>query len=264
MWFLPRLFCGSVDIVVRRDVVIVHMGLKKRVTISWSGGKDSAFALYKILLSGEYAVVSLHTLINADTRRVGLHGVHEKVLELQAAAIGIPLEKLYLGSSDNHQAFEAVSKQFYARCVREHIEAVVFGDIFLEDLRHYRETLLAASGLEPVFPLWQIDSAVLIADFINAGFRTWLCAADARYFAEADMGRELDDAFIAALPADVDPCGERGEFHTLVVAGPYFKERLPVVRGGVVRQGYDFKKKNADGTLEAARAEFWFQEITPG
>ena len=237
------------------------MGLKKRVTISWSGGKDSAFALYKIMLSGEYEVVSLHTLINAGTRRVGLHGVHEKILELQAAAIGVPLEKLYLDTSDNHQSFEAVSRHFYTRCVREKIDAVVFGDIFLEDLRQYRETLLANSGLEAIFPLWQIDTRVLIDDFINSGFRTWLCSADARYFTAADMGRSLDLDFIDALPAAVDPCGERGEFHTLVVEGPYFKKKLSLRRGEVIQQGYDFQKKNDDGSLTPARAEFWFQEF---
>jgi uncharacterized protein (TIGR00290 family) len=263
LWFLPRRFCGSVGIVVRRDVAIVHMGLKKRVTISWSGGKDSAFALYKILLSGEYEVVSLHTLINTDTRRVGLHGVHEKVMDLQAAAIGIPLEKLYIATSADHNAFDAVSRQFYSRCVRDHIDAVVFGDIFLEDLRQYREDLLADSGLAAIFPLWQIDTRVLIDDFINTGFRTWLCAADVRYFAEADMGRELDADFIAALPAAVDPCGERGEFHTLVVEGPCFRKKLSLMRGEVVRQGYDFQKKNDDGTVVPARAEFWFQEFIP-
>jgi uncharacterized protein (TIGR00290 family) len=239
------------------------MGLKKRVTISWSGGKDSAFALYKILLSGEYEVVSLHTLINADTRRVGLHGVHEQVLDLQAAAIGIPLEKLYLETSDNPNAFEEVSRKFYTRCVRTSIEAVVFGDIFLEDLRQYRESLLAGSGLAAIFPLWQIDTRILLDDFINSGFHTWLCAADARYFAPADMGRELDPDFIATLPAQVDPCGERGEFHTLVVDGPYFKKKLPIVRGEVTQQGYDFQKKRDDGTTEQARAEFWFQEFLP-
>jgi len=239
------------------------MGLKKRVTISWSGGKDSAFALYKIMLSGEYEVASLHTLINAGTRRVGLHGVHEKVLELQAAAIGLPLEKLYLETSDNHGNFETVSRQFYSRCVRDHVEGIVFGDIFLEDLRQYRETLLAESGLVPIFPLWGIDTRVLIDDFINAGFRTWLCAADARYFTRADMGRVLDHDFIAALPAEVDPCGERGEFHTLVVEGPCFKKKLSLQRDEVVQQGYDFQRKNDDGTLIQARAEFWFQEFIP-
>lgn len=237
------------------------MGLRKRVTISWSGGKDSAFALYNILSSGDYEVVSLHTLINADTRRVGLHGVHEKVLELQTAAIGLPLEKLYIETSDNHKSFEAVSRQFYNRCVRHHIEAVVFGDIFLEDLRQYRETLLAASGLEAIFPLWQIDTRVLIDDFINTGFRTWLCSADVRYFTKVDMGRELDHDFIAALPDTVDPCGERGEFHTLVVEGPYFKKKLSLQRGEVVQQGYDFQKKNDDGTFSQEHAAFWFQEF---
>jgi len=261
LWFLPKPFCGNGGFVVRRDVGIVLMDSKKRVTISWSGGKDSAFALYKILLSGEYEVVGLHTLINADTRRVGLHGVHEHILELQAAAIGLPLEKLYLETSDNHQAFEAVSRQFYSRCVRNNISGVVFGDIFLEDLRQYRENLLAASGLEAIFPLWHIDTRVLIDDFINTGFRTWLCSADARYFTRADMGRVLDHDFVAVLPAAVDPCGERGEFHTLVVEGPFFKKKLSLRRGEVVQQGYNFQKKNDDGTLIPMRADFWFQEF---
>src|SRR6187402_2926492 len=111
------------------------MGSRKKITISWSGGKDSAFALYKILASGEYEVASLHTVINSENKRVGLHGVHESLIEMQALSIGIPLVRLYLKNSDNNESFEALTRSFYAQCVREEISSVVFGDIFLEDLR---------------------------------------------------------------------------------------------------------------------------------
>lgn len=250
-------------IVVNVAVVIVRMVLKKKITISWSGGKDSAFALYKILLSGEYDVVSLHTIFNRDTRRVGLHGVHEKLIEAQAAQIGIPLKKLYLDSSSDNKAFEKLSLEFYDQSKKDKIDAVVFGDIFLEDLKSYREKLLGASGLEPMFPLWQCQSDLLINDFINSGFRTLICSADAKFFSKEAAGSLVDDNFVRQLPSTVDPCGERGEFHTFVYDGPLFKKKVEFAVGDVVLNWYDFEILNAEGNLVKQRSSFWFQDLLP-
>jgi uncharacterized protein (TIGR00290 family) len=243
------------------DVVIVLMGSVKKVTISWSGGKDSAFALYKILASGEYEVANLHTIINSENKRVGLHGVHESLIEMQARSIGIPLVKLYLKNSDNNESFEALTRSFYARCVREDINSVVFGDIFLEDLKSYRESLIKEAGLQSIFPLWQINSLNLVEDFINTGFQTLICSADTAHFGKKHLGLSIDHSLIASLPASVDPCGERGEYHTFVVDGPIFKKPIHVSKGEVVLRWYDYQKKNADSSIEKRRASYWFQEL---
>jgi hypothetical protein len=134
------------------------MDLKKKVTISWSGGKDSALSLLKILQSGEFEIVHLHTVINEETRRVGLHGVHETLIQAQADAMGLKLVKLYLPSSEDHTAYEKLMLSFYSQCAAEQIDAVVFGDIFLEDLKNYREKMLQVSGVKGIFPLWRMKS----------------------------------------------------------------------------------------------------------
>jgi uncharacterized protein (TIGR00290 family) len=240
------------------------MGSGKKVTISWSGGKDSAFALYKTLASGEYDVVSLHTIINRQTRRVGLHGVHENLIEMQAQAIGIPLIRLYLESSESSESFEVLTRSFYTQCVREKITGVVFGDIFLEDLKAYRESLIRDFGLDGIFPLWQMEPSKLIADFINLGFQTVICSADASFFGKKHLGQQITHSFIESLPENVDPCGERGEYHTFVCAGPIFKRQVPVANGDVVLRWYDYQTKSEDGTNVKQRSAFWFQELFRG
>ncbi len=250
-------------IVVNVDVVIVPMVLKKKVTISWSGGKDSAFALYKILLSGEYDAVSLHTIFNRETSRVGLHGIHERLIETQAEQIGIPLTRLYLDTSADNNAFEKLSLEFYDQCKRDKTDAVVFGDIFLEDLKVYREKLLRPSGLEPIFPLWRCESHRLIHDFINTGFRTLICSADAKFFSKEAVGSLIDDCFVKQLPSTVDPCGERGEFHTFVYDGPIFKKPVEFAAGDVVLKWYDYEMTDADQQLIKQRSSYWFQDLLP-
>lgn len=249
-------------IVARTVAGIVLMGSKKKVTISWSGGKDSAFALYKVLQAREFDVTSLHTVINEETKRVGMHGVRETLIERQAEALGLPLHKLYLEGTEDHNAYERLMSDFYTQCAREHIHAVVFGDIFLEDLKTFREQLLKSSGLQGVFPLWKQDTRHLIADFIHAGFKTLICAANARYFSAAQMGATIDNEFVSQLPAEVDPCGENGEFHTFVYHGPIFKTPVPNVAGEVVKKTYTYHKTDASGAPEKIETTFLFQDLT--
>ena len=237
--------------------------MKQRVSVSWSGGKDSAFALYKILLSGDYDVVSLHTVVNKDNKRVGLHGIKEELINLQAKELSLPLEILHLQTSADHGNYERLLKNYYHNCKRKGAEGIVFGDIFLEDLRTYREELMKESGLFPVFPLWKIDTNFLIHDFINAGFKTLLCSVNAALFDKDVAGRTIDSAFIDILPANVDPCGENGEFHTFVYDGPIFKKCIQIIRGEVVRRDYSYQKKLADGSTENLTSGFWFQDLTP-
>jgi uncharacterized protein (TIGR00290 family) len=234
---------------------------KQKVTISWSGGKDSAFALYKIMLSGEYDVVGLHTVIGEETKRVSLHGVADNMISLQAEALGLPLEFILLPASETHAPYEAIMKTYYTICKQRGIEGIVFGDIFLEDLKQYRETLLIDSGIRPVYPLWKIDSTMLINDFVNSGFKILICSANEKFFSQDQLGKTIDNEFINNLPMDVDVCGENGEFHTFVFDGPLFKKPVVYSRGSIVKKVYTYKKKNEDGSIENLESSFWFQDL---
>lgn len=236
---------------------------KQRVSISWSGGKDSAFALYKILHSDRYEITHLHTVIGEDTRRVGLHGVPEELIEDQARALNIPLRKLYLEPSANHDAYVNLMNSFYKDARAEGVESIVFGDIFLEDLRTFREQLLKKEGLLPIFPIWKIDSSQILHDFLNAGFKTLICSADASLFGKQDLGKTIDHAFLNSVKSKVDPCGENGEFHTFVYDGPIFSRKIQFDLGDVVEKSYSFKKKNDDGSLGECTSSFWFQDLLP-
>ena len=235
--------------------------MKKKVTMSWSGGKDSAYALYKILLSQAYDVVNLHTVIDDQTRRVGLHGVPEILIEKQAQAIGLPLEKIYLTASESQDAYETCVQEFYQKCFSEGIEGVVFGDIFLEDLRQYRMNLLKPSKLFAQFPLWGIDSRMIVNDFIDAGFKSAICSADATLFSEEQLGRTIDRYFLTSLATGIDPCGENGEFHTFVYDAPIFQTSIPLRKGDVIRKTYSYRKKNEDGAIVELESPFWFQDL---
>jgi uncharacterized protein (TIGR00290 family) len=234
---------------------------KKKVTISWSGGKDSAFALYKILLTGNYEVTGLHTVINTGTKRVGMHGIREELMEKQAAAIGLPLTKLYLESSETHAAYETLMRTYYQQCADEGIESVVFGDIFLEDLKEFRLGLLKSSGLEGIFPLWQRPTKTLIRDFIHTGFRTVICAANAQLFREEEVGEIIDQKFLSSLKDEIDPCGENGEFHTFVFDGPLFKQPVNFLKGERTKKVYVYQKVNESGETEPVESAFWFQDL---
>jgi uncharacterized protein (TIGR00290 family) len=237
------------------------MGSKKKLSVSWSGGKDSAFALYKVLAQNNYEIVHLHTVIVTETKRVGLHGIHETLIERQASNMGFRLIKLYLDGSDDHVAYIRVMEGFYNRCAEEGIEAILFGDIFLEDLRAFRESLLKPAGLQGIYPLWDLDTSVLIQDFINAGFKTLICSANGKFFDQATVGKTLDTPLVRNLPARVDPCGENGEFHTFLYDGPILKKTISFQLGEVVEKTYQYKMKLVNGDTSVERTSFWFQDI---
>jgi uncharacterized protein (TIGR00290 family) len=263
-WCLPRPIISSAATVAKAVVDIVPMDSKKKVTISWSGGKDSAFALYKILLAQEYEVVSLHTVVNKENKRVGLHGIHETMIEAQVESLGIKLVKLYLPGSDDHEAYQSLMHTFYDQCRNENITGIVFGDIFLEDLKAFREKMLQRSGLNGIFPLWKMNSLSMINDFLNAGFKTMICSANAELFDSDQLGRTIDHKFIERLPSTVDPCGENGEFHTFVYDGPIFKNPVLCKKGEVVKKEYRYKIKEHDGATIDKITQFWFQDLSRG
>ncbi|MBI4482002.1 MAG: adenine nucleotide alpha hydrolase [Acidobacteria bacterium] len=205
--------------------------------MSWSGGKDSAVALYELLNTNAYDMVALLTTVSEEYRRISHHGVREVLLEQQADAIGIPLDKVYLPSNSGHpcrnDVYEQIMGDVMARYKACGVETVGFGDLFLEDLRAYRERNLAKAGMRGVFPIWKRDTTKLAREVIAMGFKSYLSCVEGKV-GPGFAGRPYDEELLASLPAGIDPCGEYGEFHTFVYDGPVFKRPVPVMVGKIV------------------------------
>ncbi|HEY7424488.1 MAG TPA: diphthine--ammonia ligase [Gemmataceae bacterium] len=224
---------------------------KEKVVLSWSGGKDSAMALYELRRSQGYEVVSLLTTVAAEYDRVSHHGVRTQLLEAQAAAVGLPLQKLSISTRSAHPCrtagnddvmgeYERLMTEMMLRCKAAGARAVAFGDIFLQDLRAYRERNLTSVGMKALFPIWQRDTAELVQTFLDLGFKAYLSCVDAEKLGAAFAGRALDRHFVCHLPAGVDPCGERGEYHSFVFDGPIFHQPVRVRVGEVVLRDVRF------------------------
>ncbi|UWZ83762.1 adenine nucleotide alpha hydrolase [Occallatibacter riparius] len=213
----------------------------KRVLLSWSSGKDCAWALHVLRQASGVEVVGLLTTINTQFDRVAMHGTRRAVLEAQAEAAGVPLWTVPLPWPCPNEIYEARMAEACARARREQIDAVAFGDLFLPDVRAYRERQLAGTGLEPLFPLWQIPTGELARAMIDEGLRAKLVCVDSRQLSAAFAGRDFDAALLSDLPPEIDPCGERGEFHTCAYDGPMFARALELEPGEIVhRDGFVF------------------------
>ena len=214
---------------------------RPKALLSWSSGKDAAWALHVLRQAGEVEVVGLLTTTNAAFDRVAMHGVRETLLASQAEAVGLPLWKLPLPWPCSNEAYEACMGQVCAQAVAQGIEVMAFGDLFLEDVRDYRIQKLGGTGLRPIFPIWSPDTATLARDMVAAGLKATLVCVDPRVLEASFAGRAFDAALLAELPPSVDPCGERGEFHTFAWDGPMFRHPV-LVRPGVVveRDGFVF------------------------
>ena len=200
----------------------------------WSGGKDSAMALYEVLRSRDHDIVALATTITEDYDRISMHGVRKTLLEAQACALGIPLEKVFISKTSSNDGYESKMQSLLERHVRRGVSASVFGDIFLEDLRKYREDNLAQVGMKAIFPIWKRASGELAREFIGLGFKAVVTCVDSWVLDKKFAGRDFDEDFISGLPEGVDPCGENGEFHSFVYDGPIFRNEVPFRRGDVV------------------------------
>lgn len=210
--------------------------MPKAVVLSWSGGKDSSLALAALRADDRYVVVGLLTGITSSYDRVSIHGVRRELVEAQAAEIGVPLFEVTLEPTSSNVAYEAafLAALDHIREVVPDVELIAFGDLYLEEVRTYREQLLRSTGFEPLFPLWGCETARLAADFIARGFRAVLVCVDTTQLAGSFAGRAFDSSLLAELPAGVDPCGEGGEFHTFVHSGPVFRRPIPVRTGDTV------------------------------
>ncbi len=213
----------------------------KRILLSWSSGKDSAWSLHLLRQQGEYEVAGLLTTFNEAAGRVAMHAVRRELVEQQAAAAGLPLWAVPLPWPCPNEQYESLMAQTCAKAVSEGIVGVAFGDLFLEDVRAYREKQMAGTGLEPIFPVWGLPTPALAEEMIAAGVRAKLTCVDTTKLDRSFVGSEFDSALLASLPAGVDPCGERGEFHSFVYAGPMLNATLPVSVGvTIVRDQFVF------------------------
>jgi uncharacterized protein (TIGR00290 family) len=214
---------------------------RPKAWLAWSSGKDSAWALHTARQDGEFDVVALLTTVNRTHQRVAMHAVRENLLEIQAAAAGLPLVKVPIPSPCSNEIYEQAMSAAMARAQAGGIRHVVFGDLFLQDVRAYREKQLARCEMIPVFPLWGRNTRQLAEDMLAGGLSAFLTCVDPRQLDRTFAGRRFDADLLAALPGHVDPCGENGEFHTFASAGPMFRAEIPVAAGQIVeRDGFVF------------------------
>jgi uncharacterized protein (TIGR00290 family) len=208
-----------------------------KTLLAWSSGKDSAYALHVLRQRPDIEVVGLLTTLNSSVNRVSMHGVHESVLEAQAWACRLPLRKVLLPDPCSDEDYQAAMAKAVAEAREQGVEAIAFGDLFLTDVRAYRERQLAGTGMRPLFPLWGRPTTSLAKEMIEAGLEAIITCIDTNQLDRNFVGRLYDRQLLEDLPASVDPCGENGEFHTVAVAGPMFHKRLDVRVGEVVDRG---------------------------
>lgn len=214
---------------------------KEKAWLSWSSGKDAAWALHVARQDAALDVVGLLTTVTREYERVSMHAVRERLLEMQAAAVGLPLHKVYIPAKCSNEDYEAAMRAAIDVALGEGITRMAFGDLFLEDVRRYRIEKLAGTGIEPVFPVWGFDTGELSREMVSAGVGAYVTCIDPGKMPRELAGAAYDGEFLAALPEGVDPCGEKGEFHTCVFDGPAFERPIPVRVGETLeRDGFVF------------------------
>jgi uncharacterized protein (TIGR00290 family) len=216
------------------------------VVMSWSGGKDSCRALYDVQRSADYRVIALLTTLTRDYDRISMHGVRRALLEKQAASLGVRLDQVLISKEATNEEYEMKMAEAFSEYRERGIDAIVFGDLFLEDIRSYREQFLARHNMHGLFPVWKRDTTQFIMEFIKLGFKAVVTCVDAKVLDKSFAGRVIDEAFLSSLPAHVDPCGENGEFHSFVFDGPNFAKSVKFSIGEVVSRG-----------------SFWFCDLVP-
>ena len=209
--------------------------MREKLVLSWSGGKDSALALYELQKTSDFEMYALLTTFVQGYDRVSMHGVRRALLEEQAKCLGIPLEQLFLPQRSSNEEYVGAFKEALTGSRKAGVSAVAFGDIFLEDVRSFREEqILKEAEMRGVFPLWKKDTVELAHSFISLGFKAVTTCVDASALGQEFVGREFDEEFLSGLPSSVDPCGENGEFHSFVYDGPIFNKKVPYTLGEIV------------------------------
>ncbi|OCB78784.1 diphthine--ammonia ligase [Flavobacterium crassostreae] len=245
--------------------------MKKKALFNWSSGKDATLALYKILQDPDFEVCTLVTSVNQPLQRISMHGVRVELLHQQAASIGLPLEIMQIPEMPTMEVYEQVMTTTLTKLQQQGINYSIFGDIFLEDLRRYREDKLAILGFKAVFPLWKKPTLDLLEEFLNLGFKTIVVCVNERYLDKSFVGRIIDSQFIADLPEGVDVCGENGEFHTFSFDGPIFATPIAFTLGETVYRKYEKPKTQQTSTAacttntsdEAWEYGFWYCDLLP-
>ena len=200
--------------------------MKEKILLSWSGGKDSALALYEIQKDSNYEIAALLTTVTADYNRVSMHGIRKTLLELQGESLGLHLENISITKEASQEKYDSAMLDILTKYKKRGVMSVVFGDIFLEDVKIYREKNLSKIGMKAIFPLWKKDTRERASSFIKLGFRTIVTCVDSNFLDKKFVGRKFDEQFLSELPSNVDPCGENGEFHSFVYDGPIFRNRI--------------------------------------
>jgi uncharacterized protein (TIGR00290 family) len=208
--------------------------MAEKIIFTWSGGKDSAMALYELQRTHRYEVSALLTTITEDYERISMHGVRRILLERQADSLGLSLEKVFISKNISNEEYEFKMQEALIKYRTTGVSSVVFGDIFLEDLRKYREDNLSKVDMKGIFPIWKSDTTKLAHTFIDLGFKAVVTCVDSNVLDKKFVGRVFDEQFLSELPSTVDPCGENGEFHSFVYDGPIFRERIAFTMGDIV------------------------------
>jgi uncharacterized protein (TIGR00290 family) len=254
------------------SLALNFIGVKEKVIFNWSGGKDSSLCLFQLLQSQAYDIAGLLTSISRQYQRISMHGVRVELLEAQVKSIGLPLIKMEMPEMPTMEAYETMMRETLTKLKDQGVTGSVFGDIFLEDLRTYRENKLAELNLKGIFPLWKRPTDELIREFLDLGFKTVITCVNEKYLDKSFAGRIIDRDFLKDLPPGVDPCGENGEFHTFVFDGPLFQEAIPFVIGETVYRQYAPSRPNTTTSADCQVTEskeqaspfdtgFWYTDL---
>jgi len=238
---------------------------KYKTYFNWSSGKDSALALYHLLQDNHFSVDELITTVNSHYNRVSMHGLRKELLFAQTNAINIPASIIELPEMPSMEVYEQKMLETVSRLKNDGFTHTAFGDIFLEDLRMYREAQLAKQDIKAVFPIWKRDTKELLNEFLDLGFKTIVVCANSKYFDEDFVGTVISKNFIENLPKGVDPCGENGEFHTFCFDGPIFKKPIPFTIGEKVYREYDTPKTDDDSVCKSDSEKYgvWYCDLVP-
>jgi len=229
---------------------------RPKALISWSSGKDSAFALHEVLRAGKFEIVGALTTVTETFERVAIHGVRQEILRAQCAAASLPQRVVPIPYPCPNEIYEARIGEAVAQAVADGVTHIIFGDLYLADIRTYREQKLAGTGITPIFPLWERPTRELARAMIASGLEAYLATVDMKKLPAEFAGRKFDAQLLADLPGGVDPCGENGEFHTCVVAGPMFSHRLAVTTGERgQRDGYAYCDLVMEDALHETRVD---------